>query len=753
MDVSCNSGASSALSSLVSHAAGSGAMGFARTAEEQGGFALAGPGAVGGSRGANKAASAAFFAPSQQQMQRGKANPAFEFRNMRNELNQAQAFQSQHQHTNSDFDQAFSRAKGKDPIQSLPQPQQLQYHQQPVQLQHPAANYQSFQQRPTFRHQPQHLPQFSHLPVGPIAPVLATANHHSAFFDQAFEEALSHSQTPTPLQDQRDESAEINITGPDASSLLAQTAGLLIDTVGDNAANPKFANSKFLGFMKQLRDRELGIEGGKVVEMSGPGAVGVEKPPLLSVSDDWVKEVGGGLSGSSGWYMDDEDGPGFGLSERQREPLSWSSDFMQDATNQSQQQQLPTVEAVDIDDVLEDAFQEFYNATGTGPAAKMGHLNPAVLETRAQEWEDLEMSWNQQLDPSNPTTTTRQRDMDFELDSAAMTDDAFSQFMQPRGVAQLQYDFIPNNPYTQHPVSRLKNISTHQNLSDSILSLEAAVQIDPMDATTWKNLGLRQQENENEVAALSALNKAISLDPRLLDSWIALAVSYTNESMYSEAYKALEGWIANNDAYKPLLVRDRGVSQHEFLTGVYIDAVRMGGESEMDPGLQMALGVLFNISGEHDKAMDCFQACLALHPQDYMLWNKLGATLANSKSPHRALEAYGKALQLNPDFLRARYNVAIALIQLGEYEQSVDHLVSILEAQEENVRSVLSSESMGAGGASGGVGGSYEERVWQMHAMSSGSTWSTLWMVADRYLNRPDLAKAADEKNLDAFRK
>ncbi|KAI8613658.1 hypothetical protein BC830DRAFT_1066382 [Chytriomyces sp. MP71] len=284
------------------------------------------------------------------------------------------------------------------------------------------------------------------------------------------------------------------------------------------------------------------------------------------------------------------------------------------------------------------------------------------------------------------------------------------------------YDFIPANPYTLKPLAQLRDLSTHQNLSDSILSLEAAVQMDPSDATAWKNLGLRQQENENEVAAITALRTATELDPTLLDSWIALAVSYTNDSMYSEAYKALEGWIAHNPAYANLISAQPRTHLHDFLTDLYLAAVRTG-DGQMDPGLQMGLGILFNISSEHEKALDCFRACLALHPQDYMLWNKLGATLANARQPARALEAYERALRLNPDFLRARYNVAIALVQMGRYTEGVEHLLSILEAQERN-----------------------------LHSLSSASTWNTLGMIMDRYLNRPDLAQAALRKDLDAFR-
>jgi tetratricopeptide (TPR) repeat protein len=46
--------------------------------------------------------------------------------------------------------------------------------------------------------------------------------------------------------------------------------------------------------------------------------------------------------------------------------------------------------------------------------------------------------------------------------------------------------------------------------------------------------------------------------------------------------------------------------------------------------------------------------------QDYLLWNRLGATLANGGNPEEAVDAYRKALELKPTFTRAIFNLGVA---------------------------------------------------------------------------------------------
>lgn len=57
---------------------------------------------------------------------------------------------------------------------------------------------------------------------------------------------------------------------------------------------------------------------------------------------------------------------------------------------------------------------------------------------------------------------------------------------------------------------------------------------------------------------------------------------------------------------------------------------------------------------EYDKAKDCFEVALEIRPGDSLLYNRIGATLANGGHAEEATYYYQRALELNPTYIRAR---------------------------------------------------------------------------------------------------
>lgn len=69
---------------------------------------------------------------------------------------------------------------------------------------------------------------------------------------------------------------------------------------------------------------------------------------------------------------------------------------------------------------------------------------------------------------------------------------------------------------------------------------------------------------------------------------------------------------------------------------------------------------------------------LGLLVQDYSLWNKLGATLANFSHSQDAIGAYQKALDLKPNYMRAWTNMGISYANIGDYVTSARFYVRAL---------------------------------------------------------------------------
>lgn len=272
----------------------------------------------------------------------------------------------------------------------------------------------------------------------------------------------------------------------------------------------------------------------------------------------------------------------------------------------------------------------------------------------------------------------------------------------------------------------MKILQDGGNLSLASLAFEAAVQQNPQHTEAWVQLGSAQAQNEKETPAIRALEQALKLDPNNLEALMGLAISYTNDGWDSTAYRTLERWLATKypqiispDNLTPdaeLGFTDRHIL-HEKVTDLFIRAAQLSPDGEhMDPDVQVGLGVLFYGQEEYNKAVDCFQAALAStesgfsnnSEQAHLLWNRLGATLANSGRSENAVEAYEQALTLKPNFVRARYNLGVSCINMELWTEAAQHLLGAMSmhhvVEQVGLDKVKEVVDTGAGGGLDGLG-------------------------------------------------
>jgi peroxin-5 len=305
----------------------------------------------------------------------------------------------------------------------------------------------------------------------------------------------------------------------------------------------------------------------------------------------------------------------------------------------------------------------------------------------------------------------------------------------------------------------VKIMKTGGNLSLAALAFEAAVQRDPNHVEAWVYLGSAQAQNEKETAAIRALEQALKLDPNNLDALMGLAVSYTNEGYDSTAYRTLERWLSAKypnilnpqDLHPPAEMGFTDRQQlHTKVTELFIKAAQLSPDGEhMDPDVQVGLGVLFYGAEEYDKAVDCFQS--ALHSAElgvsnqqeqlHLLWNRLGATLANSGRSEEAIAAYEQALSLSPNFVRARYNLGVSCININCHHEAASHFLAALDMHKRIEKDGRQTAHEILGDDAAGGSGSVDEAIGRMSAQNRSSTlYDTLRRVFTQ-MGRRDLAE------------
>lgn len=287
--------------------------------------------------------------------------------------------------------------------------------------------------------------------------------------------------------------------------------------------------------------------------------------------------------------------------------------------------------------------------------------------------------------------------MDLPGGPQVWTRDNVDSFLQD----QTEFPFQEDNPYLHEadPFAEGQRLLREgAPLSEAALAFEAACRQAPDRAEAWKAAGETWAADEREVKGIRALERAVACGgPDGVGAWMSLAVAYVNEGQEMRALATLERWLSL--AYPQLeapaktsALKDNPWDSSQQVIELFIRAAQAGPQARVpgqstelndvvDPDVQVGLGVLFYSNSDYDKARDCFEAGLSARPTDFLLWNRLGATLANGGLPEDAIQAYRKALELRPTFTRATYNLGVSCLNIGCYQEAAEHLLAALDGQ------------------------------------------------------------------------
>jgi peroxin-5 len=239
---------------------------------------------------------------------------------------------------------------------------------------------------------------------------------------------------------------------------------------------------------------------------------------------------------------------------------------------------------------------------------------------------------------------------------------------------------------------------TAGDLTEAIHAFEMELQLNSTDhAQAWLMLGRCHAEQDMDREAILCLEQSVEVDPYHVPSRLALGVSYVNELDHDKALAQLKAWVTHHPQLSSLtttattvltppmadIYGDGSVAQSPFeevqqlllhALENSINAATGGGQADHNTlaDIYTALGVVYNVSRDYDAAIASFRAALSHRPanDDYQLYNKLGATMANHNLSDEALEQYRQALAIRPKYARAWLNTAISHANLQHYVEA-----------------------------------------------------------------------------------
>jgi len=212
----------------------------------------------------------------------------------------------------------------------------------------------------------------------------------------------------------------------------------------------------------------------------------------------------------------------------------------------------------------------------------------------------------------------------------------------------------------------------------------------PESAGTWIATGKVYEKQPTKLEdAVKAYEKAYEIEP-LDDLRVAIGNLYMRLGDDSQASKWLRAGIASGDT-KPEVVYNYAVSLiREKKYNAAIPSLRnvVRQRPEMAQAW-LALAQCLQQTQQYAAAVEPYETCLALQPDPKLAFH-LGSVCQKAKQYDKAIDAYRQALEMDPTYDKAQYNLALTYMDAGKYEDAADSFDRLVEMEGPSYRAFYS---------------------------------------------------------------
>lgn len=199
-----------------------------------------------------------------------------------------------------------------------------------------------------------------------------------------------------------------------------------------------------------------------------------------------------------------------------------------------------------------------------------------------------------------------------------------------------------------------------QDAAKAAAEFDRATELRPDLAEAWSDLGNARKLLADDAGALAAFRRAVALNTEDAVARYRLGAALLDSGSPHQAVEQLEAAVR-------LDPRDQSA------LNALQRALRQDGQLQRAETVKAALAALIRDRDDRDQKM---VAALEL--------NNRGAELEKAGDIRAALEKYRAALEILPDHVGIRTNLAVALLKLGEWEDGVNQMREALRRDPDN---------------------------------------------------------------------
>jgi superkiller protein 3 len=260
----------------------------------------------------------------------------------------------------------------------------------------------------------------------------------------------------------------------------------------------------------------------------------------------------------------------------------------------------------------------------------------------------------------------------------------------------------PGNAVYQYVTAYIYDLKRNSKRAER--GYQKALSLDPELPMANYNLGYLYIEKNEMDKAIPFFEKELEINPGHTNSYIQLGRTYYKLKQYPKAISVLNKLLAKNPGNKKAndiighAYYDMGERQkalNKWRTSIKLDP------QDIESGEHNVIGLLYDRKGFYHNAIKEFQKGIKNKPRNARLYNNLGLALMHkvgaktfgkrekkareAKYITAAIDAYKKALEINPKFALAYLNLGEAYETNGQTTQSLELFEKYVEIRPSDV--------------------------------------------------------------------